>query len=88
MRETFTGISKNEDYSLLGNNCVTTVQRTLEAVGLHSYIIKEVSYRVANRSLGESSYNVTVRSSHSLRLNSTFRAIIKNNQEYYIHRKK
>lgn len=33
MRETFTGISKNEDYSLLGNNCVTTVQRTLEAVG-------------------------------------------------------
>ena len=37
MRQTFEDISKNEEYRLIGNNCVTTVQRAMEAAGLTHY---------------------------------------------------
>ena len=40
IRETFIGISKNEEYDLLGNNCATTVQRAMEAGGLKTYDMK------------------------------------------------
>ena len=87
MRETFIGISQNEDYSVLGNNCVTTVQRTMESVDLPTYEIKMTTYKISNRQFGESSYNVTVRNSRPLLPSIAFRAIMKSNpQGNYIRR--
>ena len=87
MRETFIGISQNEDYSVLGNNCVTTVQRTMESVDLPTYEIKMTTYKISNRQFGESSYNVTVRNSRPLLPLIAFRAIMRSNpQGNYIRR--
>ena len=37
IRKTFTDISRNEDYRIIGNNCTTSVQRALEAAGIETY---------------------------------------------------
>ena len=39
IRETFTDISTNENYSLLSNNCATTVQRSLDAADIQTAVI-------------------------------------------------
>lgn len=40
IRKTFVRISQNEEYDILGNNCTTTVQRSMEAAGLKTYDLK------------------------------------------------
>jgi len=40
IRSTFTDISTNEDYSIISNNCATTVQRSLNAVGINTSITR------------------------------------------------
>jgi hypothetical protein len=57
MRETFTNMSNDKEYDLLGNNCATTVQKVMKTAGLKTYNDKQKKYRVPdNRSLGESSF--------------------------------
>lgn len=40
IRSTFTDISTNENYSIISNNCATTVQRSLNAVGINTSITR------------------------------------------------
>ena len=88
MRETFIGISQNEDYSVLGNNCVTTVQRTIESVGLKTYNSKQMRLPL-DYGIGDAS--VIVVSQRPVLLSvfppSAFGAIMKANpQGLYINR--
>ena len=53
MRETFTSISENEDYSIVTNNCATAVQKSLKAVGI------KTSERVTDVMIGPSTKEVT-----------------------------
>lgn len=40
MRKTFIDISQNQNYDIIGNNCSTTVQKSMEAAGLKTYDTK------------------------------------------------
>lgn len=67
MRETFTNMSNDKEYDLLGNNCATTVQKVMKTAGLKTYNDKQKKYRVPdNRSLGESSFTVTYKTLHPI----------------------
>ena len=80
MRNTFIDISKNEEYSLLGNNCATGVRRTLEAAGIKTYDDKEKVYHIpANPYLGEPSRDVKVKPLNPITPQAVFREIIKQN---------
>jgi RHS repeat-associated protein len=60
IRETFTEISQNESYDLIGNNCATVVLRSYEAAGIQTYNTNMVrTYVPANHKLGESGFWVT-----------------------------
>lgn len=41
MRETFTNMSNDKEYDLLGNNCATTVQKVMKTAGLKTYNDKQ-----------------------------------------------
>lgn len=82
MRETFTNIGNNEEYDLLGNNCATTVQRTMESAGLKTYDNQRKIYRVpANHSLGESSFTITHESLRPIVPSASFKSIVKHNPQ-------
>lgn len=82
MRTTFENISQNEEYDLLGNNCSTTVQRSMEAVGIKTYDMNMRSYKVpANHSIGESSFVVTHADARPIIPRSSFKSIIKHNPQ-------
>lgn len=82
MRETFTNIGNNEEYDLLGNNCATTVQRTMEAAGFKTYDNQRKVYKVpANHSLGESSFTITHENLRPIVPSASFKSIIKHNPQ-------
>ena len=82
MRETFTNIGNNEEYDLLGNNCATTVQRTMEAAGFKTYDNQRKVYKVpANHSLGESSFTITHENLRPIVPSVSFKSIIKHNPQ-------
>ena len=82
MRTTFENISQNEEYDLLGNNCSTTVQRSMEAAGIKTYDMNLRSYKVpANRNIGESSFVVTHADARPIIPQSSFKSIIKHNPQ-------
>ncbi|SHI36498.1 DUF6443 domain-containing protein [Bacteroides stercorirosoris] len=82
MRTTFENISQNEEYDLLGNNCSTTVQRSMEAVGIKTYDMNMRSYKVpASHSIGESSFVVTHADARPIIPRSSFKSIIKHNPQ-------
>ena len=91
MRETFTGISKNEEYDLMTNNCATAVQKTLESVGFQTFGDEMVRIP-ANHQLGESSYTVNVKNIRSIRPivpSTSFHKIMTHNpQGVYVKRLK
>lgn len=80
IRRTFIKISQNEEYNLLWNNCCTTVQRSMESVGIKTYDKNERTYRVPdNRILGESSFTVTHGNARPFIPKYAFQSIVKNN---------
>lgn len=82
VRKTFIGISANEEYSLLGNNCITTVQRSMEDAGLKVYEPNRKVYKIpANHYLGESSFTVTHENARPLTPDATLKSIIKHNPQ-------
>jgi len=82
MRETFTSISENESYHLLGNNCSTVVQRSMEAAGLETYKQKTMTYRVpANHLLGESSFTTTYTTARPIVPSNSYKSIIRLNPQ-------
>jgi RHS repeat-associated protein len=55
IRETFVGISQNEEYGIFSNNCATAVQRSLNAVGIKTSETK----RMTDVMIGPSTKEVT-----------------------------
>lgn len=90
MRETFTNMSNDKEYDLLGNNCATTVQKVMKAAGLKTYNDKQQKYRVPdNRSFGESSFIVTHKNLHPIIPSVLYKSIIRHNpQGKTIHKTK
>ena len=90
MRETFTNMSNDKEYDLLGNNCATTVQKVMKTAGLKTYNDKQQKYRVPdNRSFGESSFIVTHKNLHPIIPSVLYKSIIRHNpQGKTIHKTK
>jgi hypothetical protein len=70
IRSTFTDITTNESYNIVSNNCATTVQRSLNAVGINTSI---------NRRETDSFVSTPPKVYNSWLPSETFRAIRTNN---------
>lgn len=79
IRDAFIDNSNNE-YNLLGNNCSTVVQLSLEAGGIKTYTKTKNTYSIpSNYKLGESSFTVSISNSRPIIPSVSFRNIIKPN---------
>lgn len=82
VRNTFTKISQNEEYDFIGNNCITTVQRSINVTGLKTNETKKRTYKIpANHYLGESSFTVTHGNARPLTPRAALKVIVKNNPQ-------
>ena len=73
IKETFTNISKNEEYHLLENNCATVVQRAMNAAGLkvtnkqifyfpkHSYLAPNVMMKLSRNPFPSATFKEIMR---------------------------
>ncbi|MDR0938379.1 MAG: hypothetical protein LBN29_03340 [Mediterranea sp.] len=90
IRNTFIDISQNTEYDLLGNNCSTAVQKSMEAVGLKTYDDAIRTYRVpANQRYGESGFTATSKNSRPIIPSVSFKSIRQYNpQGIYVQKRR
>ena len=80
IRNTFINISRDEEYQFLGNNCATTVVRSLNAAGIKTHSNETKTIHVpANHKLGESGFTVKIPKPKPLLPSSVFRTIMELN---------
>ena len=80
IRNTFINISRDEEYQFLGNNCATTVVRSLNAAGIKTHSNETKTIHVpANHKLGESGFTVKIPKPKPLLPSSVFKSIIRLN---------
>ena len=80
IRNTFINISRDEEYQFLGNNCATTVVRSLNAAGIKTHSKETKTIHVpANHKLGESGFTVKIPKPKPLLPSSVFRTIMELN---------